>query len=92
MGTDLCVLLESQHDFGSSIPASRDVFGHETCFSSRGFCGLYGSREAEVAHFEITVGVEKEIGGFEIPMDDVCGMKSFQSSEGLVYEVLGVVV
>lgn len=35
-------------------------------------------------YLEIAVGIQQEIGGFEISMQNVCRMESFQSSEGLV--------
>ena len=35
-------------------------------------------------YLEIAVGIQQEIGGFEISMQYVCRMESFQGSEGLI--------
>lgn len=72
----LGVLLEGQHDFWGAVPSRRHVFRHEPCFSAGWLGGLDGSRETEIADFEIAVGVEEEVGGFEIAVDDIGGMKS----------------
>lgn len=83
------VLLEGQHDLWSTIPSRGDIFGHET----RIVIGGSGrSSETKITHFEITVGVQKQIGWFQISVEDVCRMHGLQSSESLVNEVLTVVV
>lgn len=68
----LCVLFEGKHDLGCSVPTGGDVFGHESCFCARGFGRFHTACETKVAHFQITVGVEEEIGGFQVSMNDVC--------------------
>jgi hypothetical protein len=88
----LCILLECQHDFGCAVPPGSDVFCHESRLRAGGFCGLDGTRETKVTDLEIAVGVEKEVGRFEIPVDDVGGVEGFECTEGLVDEVLCVVV
>lgn len=46
----------------------------------------------EIANFEITVCIEKQVGWFEIAVDDIGRMESFQSAESLINKVLGVIV
>lgn len=70
----LGILLERQHNFGSTIPPSSDVFGHETSFGSRGFRSLNRAGESEITDFEVTVGVEQQVGWFKISMDNIGGV------------------
>lgn len=85
----LGVLLEGQHDFWRSVPTSGDVFGHETRVvllrSGR-------SSETEIANLQVTVGVEKQVGGLQVTVKDVGGVHGFEGTEGLVNEVLAVVI
>ena len=69
--TYLGVLFERQHDFGCSVPPCGYVFRHETSLGARWLGSLDGPCEAEVADLEVAVGVEEEIGGLKIPMDDI---------------------
>ena len=87
-----CVLLEGEHDLGRAVPPRRDVFGHEACLGPRRFRRLHRPGEAEVAHFEVAVGVEEEVGGLEVAVDDVGAVEGLEGAQGLVDEVLGVVV
>ncbi|KAI6751336.1 hypothetical protein HG531_006032 [Fusarium graminearum] len=85
----LGVLLESQHDLRRTVPSSRDIFGHETrVILLRGS----GSRKTEIADLEITVGVEEEVGGLQVSVQHVGRVHRLEGSEGLVDEVLAVVV
>ena len=90
--TDLCVLLEGQHDFGSAVPPRGNVFRHEARFRAGWFGSLDGSGKAKVADFEVAIGIEEEIRGFEITVDDISGMECLESSEGLIDKVLGMIV
>ena len=88
----LGVLLEREHDLGGAIPPRRDVFGHEPCLGARELGGLDVPRQPEITRFEIAVSVEEEVRGFEIAIDDVGRVESFEHTEGLVYKALRVVV
>lgn len=90
--THLRVLFERQHDFGSSVPPCGYVFRHETSLCARWLGGLDGTCETEVTDLEVAVGVEEEIGGLEIPMNNIRRMQRLQCAECLVDEVLGMVV
>jgi hypothetical protein len=51
---NLGVLLEGQHNLGSTVPSCGDVFGHKAGLSPRGLGRLYASCKAEVANFKVT--------------------------------------
>ena len=91
-GAHLGVLLKCQHDFGCTVPASSDVFGHETSFGSRWFRRLNRASETKIANLEIAIGVEQQVGWFEVPMDNVSGMQCLEGTQGLVDEVLSVII
>jgi hypothetical protein len=44
------------------------------------------------AHLEVTVGIEEQVGGLEISVKDVGCMEGFEATDGLVDEVLAVIV
>jgi hypothetical protein len=83
------IFLESQHNFRSAIPSCCDVFGHEPRIIFGRSCR---SGQAEIADFQIAVCVEQEIRGFEIAVEDVCRVHSFEGAEGLVYKILTVII
>ena len=91
-GTHLGILLEREHDLRRAVPPRRDVFGHEPSLGARGLRGAHGPREAEVAHLEVAVGVEEQIRGLEIAVDNVRRVQRLERAERLIDEVLGVVV
>ena len=90
--SDLCVLLEGEHDFGCAVPAGSDVFCHEARLCAGWLCGLDGASETKVADLEIAVGVEEEIRGLEISVYDISGVEGLECSQGLIDKVLGVIV
>ena len=85
----LGVLLESKHDFRCTIPASGDVFGHETLVVL-GTGG--GTCETEIADLQIAIRVEEQVRRLEITVEDVGGVHSLKCAESLVDKVLAVVV
>jgi hypothetical protein len=46
------------------------TFSHETLLLRVGHCGLGAARQAKVTDFKVAVGIEEEIGGFKVPVDD----------------------
>ena len=85
----LCILLEGEHDLGSTVPSSGNVFGHETRVV---ICRGGRASKTEIADFEITVSIQEEVGRLEVSVQNVGGVHSFQCTKGLVDEVLTVVV
>jgi hypothetical protein len=77
-----------QHDLGSPVPPRCHILRHEARLSAIGFSRLSRTSEAEIADLEIAVGVEEEVGGLEIAVDDVGRVESFDGTEGLVGKVL----
>jgi len=55
---------------------------------------LRGGRasEAEIANLEVAIGIEEQVGWLEISVENVCGVHSLEGAEGLVDEVLAVVI
>ena len=88
----LRVLLEGKHDFWRAVPSCRDVFRHETRLRARGLGGLDRPCEAKVADLEVAVGVQEQVRGLKVAVDDVGGMQRLERAEGLVHEVLRMVV
>lgn len=85
----LGILLERQHDLWRTVPARSHIFRHEARVV---FLRSSGASQAEVADFQVAVRIEKEVGGLEVAVKNVGGMHGLQRAEGLVDEVLAVVV
>ena len=89
--TYLGVHLEGEHDLGRAVPPRRDVLGHQP---RAGLLAAWArrraraAREAEVAHLEVAVGVQEEVGGLEVAVDDVRAVHRLERTERLVHEVL----
>ena len=88
----LGVLLKRQHDLGRTVPASSDIFGHEAGFGSRWFRRLDRAGETEITNLEVTVGIQQQVGWLEVPMYNIGGVQGLESAQGLVDEVLGVII
>ena len=86
--TYLRILFEGEHDLRGAVPARRDVLGHEPRFLAAWVRRARGAREAKVAHLEVAVGVEEEVGGLEVAVDDVGAVHGFDGSQDLIDEEL----
>lgn len=85
----LGVFLERQHDLRGTVPASSHIFRHE----ARVVVGRGGrASKTEIAHLQIAVGIEQEVGGLQITVQDVGRMHGLESSQCLVDKVLTVIV
>jgi len=89
---DLGVLFECEHDFRRSVPPGSNVFSHKTSLRSRWFSSFDRPRETEIADFEITIGVQKQVRGFKITMDNIGRVQRLERPKCLIYEVLSMVV
>ena len=85
----LCILLKSEHNFRRPIPPRRHIFSHKPGIILR---GIGAPCQSKVTDFEIAVGIEQQVGGFQVTVEDVGRMHCLESAEGLVNEVLAVVV
>ena len=85
----LCILLKSEHNFRRPIPPRRHILGHKPGIILR---GISTPCQSKVTDFEIAVGIEQQVGGFQVTVEDVGRMHCLEGAEGLVNEVLAVVV
>ncbi len=83
------VFLESQHNLRSSVPTSCDVFRHEARVI---FLGSSRASQTKIADLEIAICIEKQVGWLEISVKNVGGVHSLESAEGLVDEILAMVI
>jgi hypothetical protein len=83
------VLLESQHNLRGSVPTSRDIFGHEARII---FLGSSRASQTKIADLEIAIGIKKQVGRLEISVKNVGGVHSLERAEGLVDEILAMVI
>ena len=88
--TGFCVALEAQHDLGRSVPPSGNVFGHVSCV----LLWVHGEApgQAKVADLELAVGVDEQVAGLEIAVEDVGRVDVLQTAQDLVDEGLEVCV
>ena len=86
--TDLGVHFEGKHDLWRPIPPRCDVLGHYADFFPSWDRGFDGSGQAEVAHFEVAIGIEKKVSRLQVAVDDVGAMDRFEGAQDLVDEVL----
>lgn len=82
------IALEAQHDLRRTVPSGCDVLGHVTCVL------LWVNREttsqAEVTNLELAVGIDQQVTGFEIAVQDVGRVDVLKTAEDLVDEGLEV--
>lgn len=79
-------MLSAEKEFGSSVPPCRHVFSEDIGFD----VVEKRSGQTEVADLEIAVGIHKQVPGFQISMDNLCGVDVLESSQQLVEEKLVV--
>lgn len=87
------IVIEVQDDLRSTVPACRNVLGHEAvgrqvAASLVAATGTVAASEAEVTDLELTFSVDEQASGLEIAVNDVRGVDIFESAEGLVDEGL----
>lgn len=88
--TGFRVRLEAEHDFRRSVPSRCNVFGHVSCVLFR--VHTEASRQTEIANLELAVGVDEQVAGLQVTVEDVCGVYVLQTAENLVNEGLEVCV
>lgn len=83
------VHLERQHDLWCAVPPRSDVFRHHADVLATLCAGrLDATGQAEVAYFQVAVGVDEQVSGLQVTMDDVRAVNGLESAEGLIDEVL----
>lgn len=78
--TYLGVHLERQHDLRCTVPSRGNVFRHQPDLLARRRRCLHAPRQPKITDLKITVGIQEEIRGFEIPVDDIGAMDRFECS------------
>ena len=74
------ILLLTQQNFWSSIPQSLDFMGK--CFDGNS----ESSGQSKVSYFQISIFIDKQVLGFEIPVDDPSGVAKVDSIDQLEHE------
>lgn len=68
----------SQQYLRSAVPPRGHVLGHHgLTLARRG----YRARQSEIGEFGEAVGVEQDVGGFEVTVDELAGVHIFESFE-----------
>ena len=89
------VVCETQHDLRRPVPPRRDILSHEPLV--RGCpalvvaaAGLVTSRQTKVTDFQLTVGVDEQVTGLQVTVEDICRVNVLQTAKRLVDEGLEV--
>lgn len=71
-----------------SIPSGGDILCDDVLlvFVIEGF-GLFDSTEAKITDFNITVGIDKNIGGFDVSVDEFTFVKVGDGMKNLIGDV-----
>jgi len=87
--TGFCVLRETEHNLRSSVPSCSNVLGLE---ASSNIVGLVAEAtgETKVANLQLAVGIDEQVAGLEVAVQDVCRVDVFETAENLVDEGLEV--
>ena len=81
------VVVFREHNLGCAVPARDDVLGEVL---RRAVVDAAG--EAKVAHLEVAVRVEEQVGGLQVAVQHLGAVDVLHSAKHLVNEVLHVVV
>lgn len=84
--TSFGVALEAQHDLRSAIPSCRNILRHV----SRILLGINGeaTRQAKVTDFQLAIGIDQQVTGLQISVQNIGRMDILQSAKNLVDEGL----
>ena len=78
-----------EHDLGRPVPPGRHVLRQE----ARVVVFWVGhSGQPEVAYFEITRGVQQQVTGLQVPVEDIGRVNVLEAPENLIKEVANVVI
>lgn len=84
--TGFGVALETQHDLWSTVPSSRNVLSHVTGIFF--WINRETTSQTEIANLEFTVGVDQQVTGFQITVQNIGGVDVLQTTKDLVDERL----
>jgi len=80
------VLGGAEKDLGGAVPAGGDVVGQHG--AARGFHAGDGPAEPEVADADVAVGVEQQVGGLDVAVEQAGGVHEEEGAQELVDDVL----
>lgn len=86
--TSFGVALEAQHDLGRTVPTCCDILGH----ISGVFLRVNGETtgQAEVTDLQLTVGIDKQVTGLQVTVQNVGRVDVLETAEDLVDKGLEV--
>lgn len=86
--TGFGVALEAQHNLGRTVPSRGDVLRHVSGI----LLGVDGKAtgKAKVADLELAVGVNEQVAGLQVSVEDVGGVDVLETAQDLVDEGLEV--
>ena len=87
--TGFCVLCETEHNLRSSVPSCSNVLGLE---ASSNVVRLVteATGKTEIANLQLAVGIDEQVTGLEIAMQDIGRVDVLETAENLVDEGLEV--
>lgn len=88
--TGFGIALEAQHNLRGTVPSRGYVFRHISGVLLRVDRETTG--QTEITNLELAVCVDQQVSGFQITMQDVCGVDVLQSAKDLVDKRLEVSV
>jgi len=86
--TSFRITLKRQHNLRRTVPSGGHVLGHIPRILFRIITIPPG--EPKITNLEFAICVDEKISGFEVTVQDVCGVDVFEAAEDLVDEGLVV--
>jgi hypothetical protein len=88
--TGFGITLEAQHNLRCTVPSRCNVFCHVSSIFL--WVNREPSSQSKITNLQFTVGIDQQISGLQISMEDVGRVDVFQSAEDLVDEGLEMCV
>lgn len=82
------IALEAQHDLRRAVPSRCDVLGHVACVLLR--VNRESTSQTEVTNLEFAVGIDQQVAGFQITVQNVRRVNILETTENLIDEGLEV--
>lgn len=86
--TGFCVALEAQHNLRRTVPSRGNILSHIPGI----LLGIdrEATSKAEIADFQLTISIHKQIAGLQVSMQNVGGVDVLEAAEDLVNKGLEV--
>lgn len=86
--TGFCVALEAQHNLWRTVPSRGNILSHIPGI----LLGIdrEATSKAEIADFQLTISIHKQIAGLQVSMQNVGGVDVLEAAEDLVNKGLEV--